>query len=242
MKPYSITFHNLHKKFADRDLFNIPELTIESGKCLLLSGINGCGKTTLLKIIAGLEMPDRGEIINNGHKAKWKSAYKQLYKNIIYLHQTPLMFDATVAENISYGMRKLRFSRSSIKQELENALHWADLKRIEHNNARTLSGGEKQRVALARAYVLKPKILLLDEAFANLDTDGRLRTFEQVCKLKEEGIGIILTSHEPNMFMTVTDNHLQLENGLLTILKNESVTSSRNIVSPHFNPAIQSAF
>lgn len=209
-------------------LFNIPELVIESGKCVLLTGINGSGKSTLLKIISGLETPDKATIIHNGKKFDWKSAYKQIHKEIIYLHQTPFMFDATVSDNISYGMRRQGFDRNTIKTKLNLALQWADLEKIKMNNAKQLSGGEKQRVALARAYVLSPKVLLLDEAFSNLDKEGRKRTFQQICKLKDEGIGIILTSHELTQTSTLTEHHLNLENGqLITMQDNENI-------KPHF--------
>lgn len=221
MNPYSITFLNLQKRFNHRVILDIPELTIESGKCVLLSGINGSGKSTLLKIIAGLEAPNQADVIHNSKKLEWKSACKQIHKEIIYLHQTPLMFDATVADNITYGMRKQAFAGGTIQHKLDKALQWADLEHLKNNNARTLSGGEKQRVALARAYVLSPKILLLDEAFSNIDTEGRKRTFEQICKLKDEGIGIILTSHELTQITSLTAHHFRLENGhLLTINNN----------------------
>ena len=222
MKSYSITFRNLQKSFNHRILFDIRQLTIESGKCVLLSGINGSGKSTLLKTIAGLETPNQVDIIHNGKEIDWKSAYKKIHKEIIYLHQTPLMFDATVADNITYGMRKQGFSVNTIQRKLDRALQWAELEQLKKNNARRLSGGEIQRVALARAYVLSPKVLLLDEAFSNLDTEGRKRTFEQIRKLKEEGIGIILTSHDLTQIASFTEHHLKLENGHLLTIKHKN--------------------
>lgn len=228
MKPYSITFRNLEKKYNQRTIFTIPELTIESGKCVLLSGINGSGKSTLMKTIAGIEKPCRGDVLHNGKNIGWQSAYKQIHKEIIYLHQNPLMFDASVIDNITYGMRKQGFSASIIKCKLENALQWADLEQLKSNNARQLSGGEKQRVALARAYVLSPKILLLDEAFSNMDLDGRKRTFDLICKLKDEGIGIVLTSHEATQIVSLTKHHLRLDNGHLLAInhKGKVITES----------------
>ena len=211
MTAFNITFKYLSKSFNQNLLFNIPELTIESGKCCLLSGINGSGKSTLLKILAGLETPNSVEIYFNNKKLEWKAACKQTHKEIIYLHQTPLMFDTTVENNIKYGMRKQGFPKNKLQELTNTALQWADLTHIKNNNARMLSGGEKQRVALARAYVLSPKILLLDEAFSNVDTQGRDRIFDQICKLKEDGIGIILTSHELSRTTSLADYHLQLE-------------------------------
>lgn len=233
MKPYSITFRHLQKNFNKRALFTIPELTVESGKCVLLSGINGSGKSTLLRTIAGLEKPSHADIIHNGKNIAWTSAYKQIHKEIIYLHQNPLMFDASVADNITYGMRKQGFSSQTIQKNLEKALQWADLENLKFENARHLSGGEKQRVALARAYVLSPKVLLLDEAFSNMDIDGRRRTFDLICKLKDEGIGIILTSHEVTQIISLTKHHLKLENGqLLAINHKGNIISEQTKANP----------
>lgn len=220
MTPYSITFRNLQKSFNHRTLFDVPEFTAESGKCVLLSGINGSGKTTFLKIIAGLEAPDQIEVICDYKTIGWESAKKHIHKKIIYLHQTPLMFDASVSDNITYGMRKQGFSVGDIHRKLELAIQWAGLGALRANNARRLSGGEKQRVALARAYVLSPKILLLDEAFSSLDIDGQRRSFEQICKINDEGIGIILTSHESTQITSLTRHHLRLENGHLNTIEN----------------------
>ena len=233
MSAFRITFKNLNKSFNQRLLFNIPELTVESGRCCLLSGINGSGKSTLLKIMAGLETPNNAEVYYENIKMNWKSACKQIHKNIIYLHQTPLMFDTSVADNIKYGMRKQGFPRDEIQINTKNALQWADLEHLKDNNARMLSGGEKQRVALARAYVLSPKILLLDEAFSNLDTQGRTRIFEQICKLKDEGVGIILTSHELAHNTSLTEHHMHLENTHLKIFSKENnIEHFNNIKSP----------
>jgi len=212
---FSLTFKKLNKSINEKLLFNISELIIDSGKCYFLSGINGSGKSTLLKIMAGLEKPDNIEIYIQNKKFDWKKASNQTHKEIIYLHQTPLMFDTSVKNNIQYGMRKQGFSKKTIQEKTTKALQWADLEHIKNNNARRLSGGEKQRVALARAYVLSPKILLLDEAFANVDVDGKNRIFKQIYKLKEEGIGIVITSHELPHNTSLADYHLQLKNKTL---------------------------
>jgi tungstate transport system ATP-binding protein len=221
LNTFNITFKCLRKSFNHNLLFNIPELTIESGKCCLLSGINGSGKSTLLKIMAGLETPDNVEMYFKNKKLDWKSACKKTHKEIIYLHQSPLMFDTSVENNIKYGMRKQGFAKNKIQELTKTALEWADLVQIKNNNARLLSGGEKQRVALARAYVLSPQILLLDEAFSNVDTQGRDRIFEQICKLKDEGIGIILTSHELSHTTSLAEYQLHLENNQLISSSNE---------------------
>ena len=221
MSTFKISYKSLRKSFNQNLLFNIDDLTLESGKCSLLSGINGSGKSTLLKIMAGLEPPDNVEVYFKDNKLNWKTACKQIHKEIIYLHQTPLMFDASVENNIQYGMRRQGFSKTKIIELTKTALQWAGLKHIKNNNARMLSGGEKQRVALARAYILSPKILLLDEAFSNVDAQGRDKIFEQICKLKEKGIGIIITSHELSHTTDLAEQHFQLENKHLKTSNNK---------------------
>lgn len=220
MSTFKINYKCLSKSFNQNLLFNIDELTIESGKCTLLSGINGSGKSTLLKIMAGLETPDNVEICFKDNKLDWKTACRQIHKEIIYLHQSPLMFDASVEKNIQYGMRRQGFSKNKIIELTKIALQWADLEHIKNNNARMLSGGEKQRVALARAYILSPQILLLDEAFSNVDAQGRDKIFEQIYKLKEKGIGIIITSHELSRTTDLAEQHFQLKNKNLKVLNN----------------------
>jgi tungstate transport system ATP-binding protein len=228
MNEFKITFENLNKSFKKNTLFNIPELTVQTNSCSFLSGINGCGKSTLLKIIAGLEKPDNSILHFNNKAISWKSACKEIHRDIIYLHQAPLMFDTSVTNNIKYGLRKQGYSRISIQQKLIDALKWANIEHLKNDNARLLSGGEKQRVALARAYVLSPKILLLDEAFSNLDTAGREQIYNQICKLKENGVGIILTTHETSQIKGLANKNWLLENKTLTLKTYQS--ENNNII------------
>lgn len=213
-EPY-IQFRNLSKRYQARLLFDIPEMDLQTGQCTILSGCNGSGKTTLLKIIAGLEAPDSGEVHYQGQAYPWQAARHRYQQEIIYLHQQAYMFNTSVWDNIAYGLQQQKMPQRVIYERVSQALAWADLEHLAQQNARKLSGGEKQRIALARAWVLRPRLLLLDETTANMDQASRARTHQQICRLKENGIGVVITSHDLDKVMSLADRHLCLENHTL---------------------------
>jgi len=216
MTPALITFHRLRKTLADgRVLLDIERLRLERGACVLLTGENGAGKTTLLKIIAALEAPDAAEVEYRGVRRPWREARRDCGRAAIYLHQHPYLFDASVHDNVAYGLRRAGRPRAEIGARVTQALEHAGVMHLAARNARRLSGGEQQRVALARAWVLAPEILLLDEPTANMDHDSRERTYFLIQRLKTDGIGIVVASHEPRQLHRLADAHLQLHAGAL---------------------------
>lgn len=225
-----ISFKHLIKQFNHQPLFSIDELHLKKGECCLLSGDNGSGKTTLLKIIAGLEKPQAAEIILHNKSYTWQQYQSLCHKNVIYLHQHAVMFNASVKDNIAYGLKKAGLQRYLINEMVAEALAWAQLENFAHRNARTLSGGEKQRVALARAHVLSPSFLLLDEATTNMDHKALQRTLDLVCQMKNEGIGILFTSHDQHTFSGLVDRHLCLQDGELSEYDKDAVKIS-NVTS-----------
>lgn len=206
-------FKHLQKSIAGNELLNIEELPVVAGKCTVLSGANGAGKTTLLKILAGLDTPDNVEVYVEGVLTPWKKARPMLRKNVVYVHQTPYLFDASVENNIYYGLKRQGLSRKVIKQRAEEALEWSQLNHVKNRNCKQLSGGERQRVAFARARVLSPKLLLLDEPTANLDQNSRELTYFLTKRLLAEDVSIILTSHEPQEANRLGDHFLCLAEG-----------------------------
>lgn len=218
MKPQAmIKIKNLSVTLGHRRIFKDVSLNISHGDCILLSGQNGAGKTTLLRIIAGLADPDTGKCDITGftNTGNWKSARSWFLKNIVYLHQDPLIFDASVRENIMYGLRRRGISRKSASSIVDDALQWGELGHLANRNGMYLSGGEKQRVALLRAWVLNPALLLLDEPIANMDDSGRHNTLFLIRRLISNGAGIIITAHEPRLFIPMADRHLRLHYGQL---------------------------
>jgi molybdenum cofactor guanylyltransferase len=201
---------NLRKSVGGDRLLDIPSLCVEESHCIVLTGRNGAGKTTLLKILAGLLAPDRAEVCHQGICAPWKSAQQLLRRTTVYLHQEPYMFDRSVADNIAYGLRNKGLPADEIRDKVEQALDWAGILHLAGRNAQQLSGGEKQRVALTRARILSPRLLLLDEPMANMDLESREQTLGLIGRLKSDGIGAIVTSHEPYISEVIGDEHAHL--------------------------------
>jgi tungstate transport system ATP-binding protein len=210
-----IHFYHVRKDIAGRRLLDIAELAIFTGRCLLLTGDNGAGKTTLLKILAGLERPDRAEVAYKGEVLPWALARGRYQDDIVYLHQTPYLFDRSVTQNVSYGLRRAGMPRAQVATRVADTLAWAGLSHLAERNARVLSGGERQRVALARARVLSPSVLLLDEPVASMDQESRERTYFLIERLKGEGMGVVVTSHELHGIAALADLHLNLHDAEL---------------------------
>ena len=210
-----LLFRGIEKNYAETNILRNVDISLYPGKCILLSGNNGSGKTTLLKIIAGLEAPSRAEIELSGKSHSWKSAIRSIRREIIYLHQQPYLLSGTVESNVSYGLRFTHLNRKQLRESVKEALKWAGLADVAKQQAKTLSGGVQQRVAFTRAWILKPKVLLLDEPMANMDIESREQACDLLKRMKSEGMSIVITSHDMNIFDGLIDNHLSLSDGKL---------------------------
>lgn len=210
-----LLFRGIEKNYAETNILRNVDISLYPGKCILLSGNNGSGKTTLLKIIAGLETPSRAEIEFSGKSQSWKSAIRSIRREIIYLHQQPYLLSGTVESNVSYGLRFTHLNRKQLRESVKEALEWAGLADVAKQQAKTLSGGVQQRVAFTRAWILKPKVLLLDEPMANMDIESREQACDLLKRMKSEGMSIVITSHDMNIFDGLIDSHFSLSEGKL---------------------------
>lgn len=208
-----IKFNNVQLSLAGKQILNIDELNVMAHQCTLITGRNGSGKTTLFKIMSGLLKPDNASIHYQGLNLNWKQAKPYIQKDIIYLHQQPYLFDASVADNIAYGLLRADETKASAHKKVMQALDWADLSHLAHRSAKQLSGGEKQRVALTRARILSPRLLLLDEPTASMDTDAKQQTGILLQRLKSEGVTIMISSHETHTVTHIADRCLHIKNG-----------------------------
>ena len=210
-----LVFRGIEKTFAETNILRNVDISLYPGKCILLSGNNGSGKTTLLKIIAGLETPSRAEIELSGKSHSWKSTIRSIRREIIYLHQQPYLLSGTVESNVSYGLRFTHLNRKQLRESVKEALEWAGLADVAKQQAKTLSGGVQQRVAFTRAWILKPKVLLLDEPMANMDIESREQACDLLKRMKSEGMSIVITSHDTNIIDGLIDIHFSLSDGKL---------------------------
>lgn len=169
-----IELRDLRVSRAGRVICSVSELHVSSGERVAILGSNGAGKTTLMRVLSGLESKFDGD------------CYVDVpYKDRVYVHQVPYMFRGTVLSNVSYGLRHRALGRS--QSELL-AMRWLERLGM-HDMAREsithLSGGEKRRVALARGMILQPRLLLLDEPFADMDKAGTASVVSAIAELKE---------------------------------------------------------
>lgn len=193
-----INAQQLSMRYKERVLFHIATLTVGPNDAIYLKGDNGVGKTTLLKILSGLIKPTTGNIIAPNDNWINRLFSRSGRKDVIYLHQSPYLFDGSVYQNVAYGIRFQKESPKDKRAQVITALRMVGLETLANEHISVLSGGEKQRVAMARAWILKPSILLMDEPSASLDQESIDRLVIMAKDLLERGSSIVITSHQKN--------------------------------------------
>ena len=164
---------NLTKSFKKEQVVKNLNFTLDAHQTLSILGKSGCGKTTMLKMIAGLVKPDAGEIVLAGEAVTLK---KPEERNIVYLYQEDLLFPHLNAfENIAFGLRLKKIPQTKIKEEVDKMIVSLELEGQASKMPNQLSGGQRQRVSFGRAIITNPSLLLLDEPFGSLDAGTRKR-------------------------------------------------------------------
>jgi tungstate transport system ATP-binding protein len=210
-----LVLSNLHKSFGARRIFAIERLAIEEGRTYVLTGPNGCGKTTLLRILAGLESAETGEMRFRGEAIGEGAGRERLRRSIIYVHQHPYLFHTSLRHNLEYGLRCRGVPADERARRVEEAIAWAGLQAQRRTPPSKLSGGEKQRVALARVRALRPDLMLLDEPTSNLDLEGRAQTLALLAQLRDEGRTVIVACHDQELISLDGVERLRLEAGVI---------------------------
>lgn len=187
-------------------------LHINSGEFICLLGSSGCGKTTLLRIIAGLEQSDRGELHLDGESLEKLPSHK---RNIGMVFQSLALFPhLNVSQNIAYGLKMRGVSGEASYSRVLELLQLTGLAGFESRSVLSLSGGQKQRVAIARALALEPRLFLMDEPFSALDAGLREHLQQEVKKLQRQlGVTTIFVTHDQSEAMSLADRIVILNNG-----------------------------
>lgn len=191
-----ITIEKINKSFDNRNIFNDFTINIKEGEFIILKGRSGCGKTTLLNMIGGIESLDSGKILVDGLDISVKKNLKSLYREVLgFLFQNFALIDNyTVEQNLNIINTKFR---NDI--EIKNILDMVDLSGFEDRKVYSLSGGEQQRVAIARLMIKKCKVILADEPTGSLDQLTSNSIIDLLKKLNNMGKTIVMVTHDPKL-------------------------------------------
>ncbi len=200
------------KRFGKTVALADVSLQIQSGEFICLLGSSGCGKTTLLRIIAGLEQCDHGELHLDGVALSKLASHK---RNIGMVFQSLALFPhLNVSRNISYGLKMRGVSAETTNARVAELLELTGLDGFENRSVVSLSGGQKQRVAIARALALEPQLFLMDEPFSALDAGLRDHLQQEVKKLQRQlAVTTIFVTHDQSEAMSLADRIVILNNG-----------------------------
>jgi putrescine transport system ATP-binding protein len=197
-----VRIEGVTRRFGAVTAVDRVDLAIERGELFALLGGSGCGKTTLLRLLAGLETPDAGRILIDGQDMTGVPPHQ---RPVNMMFQSYALFPhMNVAENVGYGLRREGLPKPEIARRVAQALEQVRLADHAARRPAQLSGGQRQRVALARALVKRPKLLLLDEPLAALDRKLREGTRFEMVRLQEElGLTFVMVTHDQEEAMSM---------------------------------------
>lgn len=209
--------NNLVKKYKKRTVVDDVSVEVEQGEIVGLLGPNGAGKTTTFYMIVGLIKPNQGEIFLDNQNITDLAMYRRAKRGIGYLAQEASVFRTlTVEENILSVLEMRNMSKVEQKEKTEALLEEFSLTHVRKNLGMVLSGGERRRTEIARALAVNPKFVLLDEPFAGVDPIAVEEIQTIVAQLKNKNIGILITDHNVNETLSITDRaYLMFEGKLL---------------------------
>jgi lipopolysaccharide export system ATP-binding protein len=204
----------LAKTYGDRRVVNSVSIQVNPGEIVGLLGPNGAGKTTTFNIVVGIVKPDEGSVLFAGKDITRLPMHERARLGIGYLTQEPSIFrKLTVEDNILAILETCKMSSEERAVRLKCLLDELDMARLAKSKAYTLSGGEKRRLEITRALVTSPKLLLLDEPFSGIDPIAVDEVQKIVRRLKERGLGILITDHRAREMLQLVDRACLIHKG-----------------------------
>lgn len=224
--PGSVVLAGITKNYGDQRAVDDLSLTIQPGEFLSLLGPSGCGKTTTLRMIAGFEHPDEGDIVISGRSVLGAPPFKRDVNTVFQAYA--LFPHMTVAENVAYGMQQRRTPQSEIRDRVTAALDMVQMRRFADRRPTQLSGGQQQRIALARALVNRPSVLLLDEPLGALDRQLR-EEMQLELKLLQSRLGItfVFVTHDQGEALSMSDRIAIMRDGRIEQLADADTVYAR---------------
>jgi spermidine/putrescine transport system ATP-binding protein len=209
---FDVELHGVTKRFEDVVAVDSLDLNIHHGEFLSLLGPSGCGKTTTLRLIAGFERPDDGQILIDGKDVAALPPYR---RDVNTVFQSYALFPhLSVIENVAYGLKQRGLRRPARHARALELLRLVKLDQLANRKPRQLSGGQQQRVALARALVLAPKVLLLDEPLGALDLKVRKGLQIELKRIQSEiGITFVYVTHDQEEALAMSDRVAVMNEG-----------------------------
>ena len=214
MSDSFLELRNLKKSFTSEEyVLQGINLQIDQGEFVTLLGASGCGKTTTLRIIAGLEQPDSGSVWLEG---KDVTNLEPNQRDVNTVFQNYALFPhMNVADNIGYGLKIRKVPKADIKKKVKEMLELVQLEGFEKRKPAELSGGQKQRVAIARALAMNPDILFFDEPTSALDPELTKEVLKVIKELASEHMTMVIVTHEMSFAKEVSNRIIFMENGVI---------------------------
>ena len=202
---------HLGKVIEKKEILKDISFSAESGECLLIAGLNGSGKSMLLKTIKGLEKESSGEILIDGKRVKARDRMRKIA--LVFQDSSLEIVGESVREDIAFGLENQGMDKDEIEAKVEEYLGLFGLKSLEDMNPRVLSGGEKRKFAIDSVLAMGPEIKLNDEPLSSLDYPSTVLVIKTICQLKEMGKTVILVSHEAEKLLKHVERTVILKNG-----------------------------
>src|SRR3954451_4959979 len=227
---YDVEFRAVTKRFGDLTAVNAVSFQVRTGEFLSLLGPSGCGKTTSLRMIAGFEQPDEGEILIGGVDAVGTPPYKRDVNTVF--QQYALFPHMTILDNVAYGLKQKGTAKAERYAAAGEALELVQLTGRDKHRPSMLSGGQQQRVALARALVNRPRVLLLDEPLGALDLKLRKEMQIELTRIQQTvGITFIYVTHDQGEALSMSDRIAVMSNGVIEQLDTPSEIYDRPLTA-----------
>jgi biotin transport system ATP-binding protein len=213
-----IEIENLSHVFPDGRLgIDNLSLSIPEGAFVVVAGANGSGKSTLLRHINGLLTPTGGMVRVAGMDVSKQGADVRLLVQMVFQSADSQIVGETVYDDVAFGPENIRVERAQIRQRVRAALTQVGLEHLSQQQTHLLSGGEKRRLTIAGVLAMRPRIILMDEPFANLDFPGIRQILQQILNIHRQGTTLILCSHELDPVAAHADRIVVLEQGRLVL-------------------------
>ena len=212
MEEMILSLRGIRKSFGDAEVLKGISLDVKQGEFITLLGSSGCGKTTTLRIIAGLEQPDEGQVILEGKDVTREEPHK---RDVNTVFQSYALFPhMDVASNVAYGLKIRKVPKEEQKKRVKEVLQLVQLEGFGKRKPSELSGGQRQRVAIARAIVNNPRVLLLDEPLGALDLQLRRQMQLELKRLQKKlGITFIYITHDQEEAINMSDRIVVMNAG-----------------------------